>query len=63
MELIELMNVCCQNLLHAQDLKKQAHDKEVKPQCYPLRKKIWLNSKHIKKKKNRKLEAKFFRLF
>ena len=31
MELKELMNICRQNLLHTQDLQKQAHDKGVKP--------------------------------
>ena len=51
-ELKELMNVCYQNLLHAQNLYKQAHDKGVKPQSYAPDEKIWLNSKHIKTKKN-----------
>ena len=63
MELKELMNVYCQNFLQAQDLQKRAHDKEMKPRSYALGEKIWLNSKHIKTKKNRKLEAKFFELF
>ena len=62
-ELKELMNVCCQNLLHAQDLQKRAHDKDVKPWSYALGENIWLNSKHIKTKRNRKLEAKFFEPF
>ena len=56
----ELMNICCQNLLYAQDLQKQAYDKEVKPWSYVLGEKVWLNSKHIKTKRNRKLEAKLF---
>ena len=30
-ELKELMNICQQNLLHAQELQKKAHDKGVKP--------------------------------
>ena len=30
-ELRELMNICRQNLLHAQNLQKQAHNKGVKP--------------------------------
>ena len=63
MELRELMNVCCQNLLHAQDFQKRAHDKGVKPRSYAPGEKVWLNSKHIKTKQNRKLEAKFFRPF
>ena len=29
-ELRELMNICCQNVLHAQDIQKQAYDKRVK---------------------------------
>ena len=29
-ELKELMEVCCQNLLHAQELQKRTHDKGVK---------------------------------
>ncbi len=29
-ELRELMEVCCQKLLHAQELQKRAHDKGVK---------------------------------
>ena len=53
------MNVCCQNFLHIQNLQKQAHDKGVKSQTYVLNEKIWLNSKHIKTKKNRKLKANF----
>ena len=60
MEWRKLMNVCRQNFLHAQDLKKQAHDKKVKPRSYILGKKVWFNSKHIKTKRNQKLEVKFF---
>ncbi len=62
-ELRELMEVCCQNLLHAQELQKRAHDKRVKSHSYALDKKIWLNSKYIKTKRNRKFESKFFGLF
>ena len=29
-ELRKLMNICCQNFLHAQNLQKQAYDKGVK---------------------------------
>ena len=57
MELKELINVYCQNLLHVQDLEKQVYDKGVKPWNYISSKKIWLNSKHIKTKRNRKLET------
>ena len=42
---------------------KWAHDKGVKPRSYAPNDKIWLNSKYIKTKCNRKLEIKFFRLF
>lgn len=63
MELRELINICRQNLLHAQDLQKQTYDKGVKLWKYALIEKIWLNSKHIKIKPNWKLEVKFFELF
>ena len=59
-ELRELMIVCRENLHHAQELQKQAHDKGVKPRSYAPGDKVWLNSKYIKTKRNRKLEAKFF---
>ena len=62
-ELGELMNIYCQNLLYAQDLQNQVYDKGVKPKSYTPGKKVWLNSKHIKTKTNRKLKAKIFRLF
>ena len=59
-ELRELMIVCRENLHHAQELQKRAHDKGVKPRSYAPGEKVWLNSKYIKTKCNRKLEAKFF---
>ena len=59
-ELRELINVCHQNLLDAQDLQKQAHDKGVKPWSYILGEKVWFNSKYIKTTKNRKLGVKYF---
>ena len=62
-ELRELMIVCQENLHHAQELQKRAHDKGVKPRSYAPGEKVWLNSKYIKTKRNRKLEAKFFRPF
>ena len=49
-ELRELMIVYQENLYHAQELQKQAHDKGVKPQSYASGEKIWLNSKYIKTK-------------
>ena len=62
-ELRELMIVCQENLHHAQELQKRAHDKGVKPQSYVPGEKIWLNSKYIKTKRKRKLETKFFGAF
>ena len=63
MKLRELIDVCRQNPLYTQDLQKQSHDKGVKSRSYALGEKVWLNSKHIKTKQNRKLEAKIFRPF
>ena len=60
MELKELLVVCQQNLQHAEELQKRHHDKNVKPRSYAPGDKVWLNSKYIKTKRNRKLEAKFF---
>ena len=62
-ELRELMIVCQENLHHAQELQKRAHDKRVKPWRYTPSEKIWLNSKYIKIKCNQKLDAKFFGSF
>ncbi len=62
-ELRELMKVCCQNLLHVQELQKKAHDKGIKSRSYAPDEKVWLNSKYIKTKKMKKLESKFFGSF
>ena len=51
-ELRELMIICQENLYHAQELQKRTHDKGVKPQSYTPSKKVWLNSKYIKTKRN-----------
>ena len=59
----ELIDICQQNLVHAQKLQKKAYDKDMKPQSYTPEEKIWLNSKYIKIKQNQKLKAKFFGLF
>ncbi len=59
-ELKELMEVCCQNLLYAQELQRRANDKRVKSHSYTPGEKVWLNSKYIKTKRNKKLENKFF---
>ena len=63
MELRELMNICRQNLLYAQNLQKQAHDKEVKSWSYAPGEKVLLNSKYIKIKKKQKLKTMFFETF
>ena len=57
------MAVCQQNLHHAQELQKQVHNKGVKPWSYAPDDKVWLSNKHLKTKRNRKLEAKFLDLF
>ena len=62
-KLRKLINIYCQNLFYTQNFKKQAHYKRVKPCSYALGEKVWLNSKHIKTKRNQKLEAKFFGSF
>ena len=62
-ELKKLMNICPQNLFHAQKLQKKVYDKGMKPQSYAPGEKVWLNNKYIKTKRNRKLEAKFLSLF
>ena len=59
-ELRELMIICQENLHYTQELQKRAHDKRVKPRIYAPGEKVWLNSKYIKTKRNRKLEAIFF---
>ena len=57
------MAACQQNLHHAQELQKQVHNKRVKPWSYAPGEKVWLNSKYLKTKQNRKLEAKFLVFF
>ena len=62
-KLQKLMTVCRENLHNAQEFQKRAHNKGIKPKSYAPGDKVWLNSKYIKTKQNRKLKAKFFRLF
>ena len=62
-ELRNLMAACRKNLQYAQKLQKQAHNKGIKTRSYALGEKVWLNSKYIKTKCNRKLETKFFGFF
>ena len=59
-ELKELVTECPKNLYHAQELQKRHHDENVKLKSYAPSDKVCLNSKYIKTKRNRKLEAKFF---
>ena len=54
------MIVYKKNFHHTQKLQKRSHNKAMKPKGYASGNKIWLNNKYIKKKQNRKLEAKFF---
>ena len=62
-KLRELMTICQENFYHAQELQNRAYNKSVKPRSYTPGNKVWLNSKYIKTKQNRKLKAKFFRPF
>ena len=41
----------------------QAYNKDVKPQSYASDDKVWLNCKHLKTKRNCKLDTKFLSLF
>ena len=62
-ELQKFIAVCQQNLYRAQEFQKRAHNKKVKPQSYTLGNKVWLSSKHLRIKRNCKLEVKFLNLF
>ena len=46
------MTICQKKLQYAQELQKQAHDKEVKPTNSAPGNNVWLNSKYIKTKRN-----------
>ena len=59
-ELRNLLATYRKNLQHAQELQKRAHNKGTKARSYAPDEKVRLNSKYIKTKCNRKLEAKFF---
>ena len=59
-KLKNLMATCREIIQHAQELQKQAHNKQTKARSYAPCEKVWLNSKYIKTKCNRKLETKFF---
>ena len=62
----ELIIVWRKDLHYTQKLQKQAYNKRVQPRSYTSGEKVWLNSKYINTKRNRKLEVKFlgpFRVF
>lgn len=52
-----------QNLFYTLKLQNQICDKEVKPKSYILGKKVWLNSKYIRRTQNQKFKAQFFDYF
>ena len=54
-ELRNLIAAYREKLQHAQELQKRAQGKGIKPRSYAPSKKVWLNSKYIKTKRNRKL--------
>ncbi len=54
------MTLYRENFQHIQELQKQYHNKYAKDRSYAPGEKVWLNSKYIKTKRNRKLEPKFF---
>ena len=58
-ELRDLITIYRENLHYTEEFQKRAHNKSVKPGSYASGNKVWLNSKYIKTKRNRKLEAKF----
>ncbi len=62
-KLSKRIKIYCQNLLHIHKLQKKVYDKGIKSRSYALDKKIWLNSKYIKIKRNKKLKNKFSRQF
>ena len=62
-EIKEPIDICQQNLLHAQKLEEKAYDQGVMTRSYAPGEKVWLNSKYINTKQNRKLKTKFFGLF
>ena len=62
-ELRKLIDVYCQNLLYAKELQRRAHDQGVKSRSYASSKKVELNCKYIKTKRNKKLKNIFFGLF
>ena len=62
-ELRKLITVYRNNIYYAKKFEKQAYNKRVKLRSYAPGNKIWLSSKYIKTKQNRKLKAKFLKPF
>ena len=62
-ELRKLIEIDCQDLLHIQELQNRTQDKGIKSRSYALGKKVWLNSKYIRTKQQKKLKKKFFEPF
>lgn len=56
------MTIYKKNFHHGEKLYMLAHDKAMKSKSYAFGNKIWLYSKYIKIKQNRKFEAKFYGL-
>lgn len=63
LELKELLYECKVNLQKAQDSQARYHNKSVKERVYTPGEKVWISSQHIKTKRNKKLEHKFFESF
>lgn len=62
-ELIQLIEICYQNLLHRQEMQKKTYNKALKNNSYTSSENIRLNKKYIKMKQNQKHENEFFSPF
>lgn len=63
MELWKLTVIYQKNIEHAQKLLIKTYKERTKLKSYALGRKVWLNIKYMKIKRNKKLESKFFRWF
>lgn len=57
------MFLCGKSLQHPHKLQKRYDNNYAKPQSYALGNKVWLKSKYIQNKQNRKFEIQFIRSF
>lgn len=57
------MTLYRKSIHHAQKVQKRHHNQTIKLRSYTSADKVWLNSKYHITKWNKKLKAKFFRLF